>query len=218
MYIPETTGTLAGSVYPPESGALVRLKQEVLIDSIQVNNDSTFRIEEVHPGNYWVDITADGYGKWLNKNVAVEAGEVTYLGAIHLWSTPWPIYSFTPTHNEIIPPGRRLIRIQSRETFSTSTILPALSLTPEPQNMNVEITNWSPGTRISIVGNFMVETTYNYTLDSTVRTVFDEPVEFPLSVTFRTEPFRILNATLPVAGLNSLVLGFNAPLDMDTVK
>ena len=218
MYIPETTGTLAGSVYPPESGALVRLKQEVLIDSIQVNNDSTFRIEEVHPGNYWVDITADGYGKWLNKNVAVEAGEVTYLGAIHLWSTPWPIYSFTPTHNEIIPPGRRLIRIRSRETFSTSTILPALSLTPEPQNMNVEITNWSPGTRISIVGDFMVETTYNYTLDSTVRTVFDEPLEFPLSVTFRTEPFRILNATLPVAGLNSLVLGFNAPLDMDTVK
>lgn len=218
VYTPETTGTLSGSVYPPESGALVRLYQEELIDSLQVNGDGTFRLEEVPAGNYWVDITAESYGKWLNKNVAVEAGEVTYLGQIHLWSTPWPIYSFTPTHNEIVSPGRILIRIQSRETFRTGTILPALLLTPEPMNMEMQISQLSPGTRIYITGDFMVGTTYNYTLDSTVITVFDEPLEFPLSVTFRTELFRITNAALPVTGLYSLDLGFNAPLDPDTAK
>ncbi len=218
VYVPETTGTLSGSVYPPESGALVRLYQEEPIDSIQVNDDGTFRIEEVPAGNYWVDITADGYGKWMNKNVAVEAGEVTYLGRIHLWSTPWPIHSFTPTHSEIVPPGRVYIRIQSRETLRTATILPALSLTPEPKNMQIQISQLSPGTRIYITGDLMVGTTYNYTLDSTVRTVFDEPLEFPLSVTFRTEPFRITNVVLPVLGLYNLDLGFNAPLDPDTAR
>ncbi len=216
-YTPETTGTLSGSVYPPESGALIRLSQEELIDSLQVNDDGTFRIEEVPAGNYWVEIAADGYGKWLNKNVAVEAGEVTYLGRIHLWSTPWPIRTFDPGRGKVMDPYYLQIVIESKEGLDHGTVSSAFQITPPLDNMAFSFRPIGGGDRITVNGDFLFGQEYTYSLGRELRTIFDDTLDFPLEVSFTTIKAAITEVSYPDYRMDVLRITFNAPVVPDSL-
>ena len=86
-------GSVAGRVYPVGADATAGLYLSVvsLVTEVQPNSDGTFHLENVQPGNYWLRISATGYGSIELKDVQVVDGEVTDVGELLLSTLPWPL-------------------------------------------------------------------------------------------------------------------------------
>ena len=143
---------------------------------------------------------------------------MTYLGQIHLWHTPWPITSYAPRNGEILPLERITIYIFTSITLSTSTIEPAFSIVPPVENMDLDISHSGGSTRIIVRGDFKIGHSYTYSLDTTAKTIYDEPLDYPLEVTFETEPFRLREAIFPGNDRNNIRFYFNAPILKETIS
>ena len=67
----------------------------------------------------------------------------------------------------------------------------AFSISPVVENLAFDIANVSGGDRLIITGDFNFGTTYTFTLDTTLNTHYEQPLEFPLTSSFTTVPFRV---------------------------
>jgi hypothetical protein len=99
LYESETTGSIVGKVVQIDSGAKVRVRQAVPVDSTSIDPaDGTFQFDDLPIGNYVLEVEAPDFCIYTMA-VVIDGGRVTYIGEISLSKTPGMVSFYSPQDN-----------------------------------------------------------------------------------------------------------------------
>lgn len=128
-------GNISGIVKPIESNATITVKQEKTVAQTSIDSlSSSFRIEDIHTGNFNVLVETDNYKNKKIENVKVEGGETIFLGTIELKKLPDLVKSHEPgKRDEVVFDNRwseLAITIVFEESMDRASIEKAFSTVP----------------------------------------------------------------------------------------
>jgi hypothetical protein len=215
VFIEKEPGAVAGVIHPADAEATIGLYQEVLIAETTVDSQGGFRLNDITPGVYTLKVTADGYGMLIRNNITVKEDETNYIGDLILSGLPWPMRSVEPAWGDTLESAGVKIMIRFRTDIVNATVEDAFTINPEVENLTMSVSYVSGGDMLVIEGDFSLGTTYTYTIDTTLNSYIEQPLEFPFTSSFTTMPFKITSTTLPPNNTYSFSIEFNSPVFQD---
>ncbi|MCF6268876.1 MAG: Ig-like domain-containing protein [Melioribacteraceae bacterium] len=205
-------GKIVGTVLPQESIATIKLIQGEVVSTTTTEN-GVFTFEDVEPGIYRISIKADNFGKQEIENIKVEDGEGNDIGTIHLSKYPYPLISTSPFDGEVnVNPFGDMI-LSFSEKIDPSALESGISIEPNAEILRRYYSSSNQYFYFDLELNF--ETEYIVTLDTTITTIYGEPLEFPAIFTFRTNYFALTEVDYPIISsyrYEALSLYFNGGL------
>lgn len=210
VFVEKEPGAVAGVVHPADAEATVGLYQEVLIAETTSDTQGGFRLSDIAPGVYTLKVAADGYGALMLYNITVKDDETNYVGDLILSILPWPMRSAEPAWGDTLESAGVKIVIRFRADIVNATVEDAFTIVPEVDNLTMSVDYISGGDMLVIDGDFSLGTTYTYTVDTTLNTYIEQPLEFPFTSSFTTVPFIIMSISGPSSRGGAAIFEFNS--------
>lgn len=210
-------GNISGRIIPIDIQSTVVIKNGQDTYSTTTDVDGIFEFTDLTPGYYLLTASADGFGK-VERSFDLNDGESSYLGDIYLADLPYPIKYINPSDgsmNVSIPSYFEIvIRFDTR--IDTATIRTSVSIDPPISNEGYDfsVRNNYNYSILSLTGNFSHGQQYTVTLDTSLKTMYHESLEFPFTLSFSTEPFQIENFFFNISSYyqNYISASFNEDL------
>jgi len=112
-----THGSISGIVEPYSENTLVKLnKNNILIDSVRVDEISKFTFTMLDPGIYGLEVSLSGYSDYSIDNIRVNAGTTTVLDTIVMSSIYGSIIGVVEPYNE-----NTLVKLSQDDNLIDST-------------------------------------------------------------------------------------------------
>lgn len=194
-------GSVAGRVYPINSGATVGLYQGIVhkIRESKTSSDGSFRIDSVQSGDYLLRISAPDFGSYEIEGISVGEGEARDVGEIVLSLLPWPFYDSNVEPNEQNVSIRQNIVFYSTKILDEDSAESAITVTPIPLDLSINYRSYTfyGNPEISVFGIWDYLTKYEIILGSGIKTELGREIEFPWSHVIKFEQFKVTDTSFP---------------------
>jgi len=216
-YYRSDTGAIYGNVLPVDSGVVRAIGGQIF--ETPLTSAGTFRLSDLPPGIYEVQVIPQNHTMRVFRDVTVESGKSQGLMRITISSLPYPVFKTSPANGAVDASSSQIVlyvdEYLNLSDLNTAThISPAVDQSPwisssyyygydyESDYMSYPICY----TNVSRQGKsgFQVGTEYQVTIDSTVRTISGTPLGKTLRFSFRSQSLSV-QVFLPRYSLTGLV-------------
>lgn len=213
----EGNGAITGHVEPNDSGALVKLYQGGLIKETNIDNEGYFRLNDIAPGIYSIEVEADSFATYTIGEIEVNANETTNIRDIVMNILPAPLSNigYDIFWNNVDLNYVVNIDLYFTEYVEISALESAISFTPEIENVEFQAYSYKNNIEIEFVG--MIDTEYTMNI-SEFSTINGNSLEFPYEYDFSVPSFKIVDYGIDNHYLDtSIDIEFNSSVKLDNI-
>jgi hypothetical protein len=229
-YSSPNQGAIVGIVSPPESHAQVTAYLGILIASTQIDADGYFKLTGLPVGTYSLFVQADGYNDYSSAaNIRVTGEATAVMDTIFLTSIHDLILSVSPYDGAQEVSSNQIIQISFRREMDRKSVEMAFHITPEVEGdfywyaWDRKSEFGSTGLRFTPRNRFLINTSYQVTIDTTASDTSGIKLFKPYQFSFTTESVKILytypnrNDTWVPPNITISIV-FNTDMDMESTN
>ncbi|MBL7074798.1 Ig-like domain-containing protein [candidate division KSB1 bacterium] len=190
VMVEKENGTIVGTVKPADSNARVDAVQETAVGSDVIDSEGRYRIDDLPPGVYILEVSAEGYGTTQRYDVIVYDGSTTAVSEIELSPFPDQIWSVSPSDGQRDVRPNTSICFSFREDMDQGSVEDAFDINPSIE----VIFDWNGFRSVCIYSasySFYPNTEYTVTLGMGAHTLDGDSLSFDYSFSFTTAPIRV---------------------------
>jgi len=218
VYIEKGPGTIVGQILPTGIDAFVEIRKSGETVKIYADTEGYFKIEDLEPGHYNLTLDAPAYGKKTISNLYIGDAEIFDIGVIQLLTVPYPIDRISVSTGGRSYSNNYTLTIYFTEEMDWESVIGAFQIDPAVNDFTY---NYYSSSYSYIYFYFYLNmgSSYSITLDTTAVTASGEPLEFPYTYQFTTQPFCLTSVEKRIydGSIESIRLTFNSQIDYKSI-